>query len=99
MADIRISTATLEQTAKDVRNHANNLNNILEDCLKEMLSLESTWKSDSATEIRTNMQALQNKFFAPYKSVVDSYAKFLDDTAATYESMETGIEKNAQSFK
>lgn len=99
MAEIRITTQTLNDTAGKVRNHANTLNDILEQCLSTMVGLESTWQSDTAAEIRANMRALQNKFFTPYKNVVDSYAKFLDDTAATYEQTEASLQKSAEAFR
>ena len=99
MADsIKISTQVLVDTAKKVRDINNVLDEKLAECNKEMNNLESTWKSDAASEIRAKMNALKPRF-AEMKSVVESYAKFLDTTAQSYESTETAILTNANAFK
>ena len=61
---------------------------------KCMNSLQDTWQSDAAEDIRAAMNALKPRF-DEYKGVVESYAKFLDTTALTYESTETSIQANA----
>lgn len=99
MADtIKISTQVLNDTAKQVRD----INVIMDEKLvqinKNMNDLESTWKSDAATDIRNAMNALKPRF-EDYKAVVESYAKFLDDTAQSYETTETSIQANANQFK
>ncbi len=63
-----------------------------------MNNLESSWKSDAATDIRAAMNALKPRF-AEMKEVVNSYAKFLDDTAQSYESTESAVQTNAAAFK
>lgn len=99
MADsIKISTQVLNDTAKKVRDINNQLDSKLADINKEMNNLESSWKSDAATDIRAAMNALKPRF-AEMKEVVNSYAKFLDDTAASYESTESAIQTNAGAFK
>ena len=99
MADsIKISTQVLVETAKKVRDINASLDSKLIDCNKEMNSLESTWKSDAATDIRAAMNALKPRF-EEMKAVVESYAKFLDNTAQSYESTESAIQTNASAFK
>ena len=99
MADsIKISTQVLTDTAKKVRDINNILDEKLAECNKEMNSLESTWKSDAASEIRAKMNALKPRF-EEMKAVVESYAKFLDTTAQSYESTESAILTNANAFK
>ena len=99
MADsIKISTQVLVDTAKKIRDINTQLDSKLADCNKEMNNLESTWKSDAATDIRAAMNALKPRF-VEMKGVVDSYAQFLDDTAQNYESTETAIQTNAGAFK
>ena len=63
-----------------------------------MNDLEATWKSDAASDIRAAMNALKPRF-EEYKNVVESYAKFLVNTAQNYESTESGIQSNASAFK
>ena len=99
MADgIQISTQVLLDTADKVRTINATLDQKLADINKNMNDLEATWKSDAATDIRAAMNALKPRF-EEYKNVVESYAKFLVNTAQNYESTESGIQSNASAFK
>lgn len=99
MADgIQISTQVLLDTADKVRTINNILDSKLADINKNMNDLEATWKSDAASDIRAAMNALKPRF-EEYKNVVESYAKFLVNTAQNYESTESGIQSNASAFK
>lgn len=95
---IKISTQVLLDTAVDVRNCNRNMDQKLADINKAMNDLEATWKSDAATDIRAAMNALKPRF-EEYKNVVESYAKFLDNTARSYEATESAIQNNAGQFK
>ena len=99
MADgIQISTQVLIDTAAKVRTINSTLDDKLTNINNKMQSLSSTWNSDAAEEIRKAMLNMRPKF-DHYKEVIDSYAKFLDTTAQSYESTETAIHKNAEAFK
>ncbi len=99
MADgIQISTQVLLDTAEKVRSINKTLDSKLADINKNMNDLEATWKSDAATDIRAAMNALKPRF-EEYKTVVESYAKFLVNTAQSYESTESAIQNNANEFK
>lgn len=99
MADgIQISTQTLLDTADKVRNINTTLDSKLADINKNMNDLEATWKSDAATDIRAAMNALKPRF-EEYKNVVESYAKFLVNTAQSYETTESTVQSNASAFK
>ncbi len=99
MADtIQISTQVLLDTAEKVRTINSNLDSKLADINKNMNDLEATWKSDAATDIRAAMNALKPRF-EEYKNVVESYAKFLVNTAQSYETTEGAIQSNASAFK
>ena len=95
---IQVSTQVLVDTATEVRSINNTLDAKLADCNKSMNDLEATWKSDAASDIRANMNALKPRF-EEYKSVIESYCKFLDTTAQSYESTESTIQSNASQFK
>lgn len=95
---IQISTQVLLDTADKVRNINTNLDNRLADINKSMNDLEATWKSDAASDIRANMNALK-PHFEEYKNVVESYAKFLVSSAQSYETTESVIQSNASAFK
>ncbi|MBR3919771.1 MAG: WXG100 family type VII secretion target [Clostridia bacterium] len=99
MADtIQISTQVLLDTAEKVRTINSTLDSKLADINKSMNDLEATWKSDAASDIRAAMNAMKPRF-EEYKNVVESYAKFLVNTAQSYESTESAIQTNAQAFK
>lgn len=99
MADaIKISTQVLVDTATKVRNINDALDSKLKDINTNMNNLETTWKSDAANDIRAAMNALKPRF-EEYKSVVESYAKFLNNTAQNYETTETTVQNNASAFK
>ena len=95
---INISLAEVTSTATSIRS----INLILEDRLNQiktqMNNLASTWQSDAANTIIGNFNSLAPKF-ENYKTVVDSYAKFLDATVTAYDSAETAINSNASAFK
>ena len=99
MADsIKISTQVLTDTAQKVRNCNTVMDEKLADINKNMNDLEATWKSDAASDIRAAMNALKPKF-EQYKNVIESYAKFLVNTAQSYETTESAIQSNASAFK
>ena len=98
MADIKISTQVLVDTAAKVRKLNDTMDLKLAECNKSMQALESSWKSDAASDIRANMNALKPRF-EQYKNVIESYAKFLDNTARSYESTESAIQNNTAAFK
>ena len=99
MADnINVSTQVLMDTAEKVRNINNTIDSKLADINKSMNDLEATWKSDAANDIRAAMNAMKPRF-EEYKAVIESYAKFLVNTAQSYESTESAIQTNANAFK
>lgn len=98
MADIKISTQVLLDTAEKVRGINNTLDAKLAEINKNMNDLETSWKSDAATDIRAAMNAMKPRF-EEYKAVIESYAKFLVNTAQSYESTESAIQTNAGQFK
>lgn len=99
MADsINITTDELIATAQKVRSINETLDTKLQSINKEMNNLNSTYQSDAATEIISTMNALKPRF-EEYKQVVESYAKFLEKTAGSYEATESAILSNISQFK
>ena len=104
MADgIQISTQVLLDTAEKVRTINTTLDSKLADINKNTVDFqpnfdETTWKSDAASDIRAAMNALKPRF-EEYKNIVESYAKFLVNTAQNYETTEGAIQSNASAFK
>jgi len=99
MADsIKISTQVLIDTANKVRDLNASMDQKLSDINKSMNDLQSTWQSDAAEDIRAAMNTMKPRF-DEYKAVIESYAKFLTNTAQSYETTEGVIEGNAGQFK
>ncbi|MDX8360749.1 pore-forming ESAT-6 family protein [Cytobacillus sp. IB215316] len=95
---INISLGEVSKTAGTIRNINQSLNLRLEDIKKEMNNLASTWQSDASETIRSNFNALAPKF-ENYREIVESYAKFLDNTVQNYNTAETNINSNASAFR
>ncbi|MHC1685583.1 MAG: pore-forming ESAT-6 family protein [Clostridiaceae bacterium] len=95
---INISLAEVSKTAASIRTINHQLSARLEDMKKEMNNLSSTWKSDSSDTIKHKFNALAPKF-ENYKNVVDSYAKFLENTVDGYNAAESAIKNYASEFK
>ncbi len=95
---IKISLGEVSKTAGQIRNLNQQLATTLEDIKKEMNALSATWTSDASNTIRGNFNALAPRF-EEYRQVIDSYAKFLDNTVTNYNAAETAINNNASAFK
>lgn len=99
MADsIQITTQVLLDTAEKVRSINSTMDEKLAEINKNMNDLNSTWQSEGATEIIAAMNALKPRF-EQYKSTVESYAKFLVNTAQGYETTENTVKSNASAFR
>lgn len=95
---IKISLDEVSSTAATIRTLNNSMNLSLENIKKEMNNLSSTWQSDAGETIRARFNTMSASF-EEYKKIVDSYATFLDDTVATYETTENTINANADAFQ
>lgn len=95
---IKISTQVLVDTADKIRSINTELTTKLNDINTSMNDLEASWKSDAASSIRDAMNALKPRF-EEYNTIVESYAKFLVNTAQNYDDTETTIDNNAKLFK
>ena len=95
---INISLGEVAKTAGTIRSLNQSLSARLEEIKKDMNNLASTWQSDASDTIRNNFNALAPKF-DNYRDVVESYAKFLDNTVQAYDTAETAINNNASAFR
>ncbi len=94
---IQITLGELTSIASNIRQLNANLTTCLEECKNQMNALSADWESESSETIRTNFNN-HATHFEEYRAVIDSYAKFLDDTVTAYESAETSINSNASEF-
>ena len=97
MDEIRITLPEVSDCAAQIRNYNASLDEILSFVSKVMNELNSIWDSEGQ---RTLLSRFQNfaKTFIDESEVIESYAKFLDNTVADYDSLESTIVANASNF-
>lgn len=96
MPDISITFEEVRAKAGEIRGYNETLTDTLQQIKKAINDLESTWTSDTSDTIRAKITGMQPKFDS-YKEVIESYAKFLDNTVQQYETTENTLNTNASS--
>lgn len=96
MPDIKITFAEVRNKTQQIRTHNDTLTDTLVQIKNIINALESEWTSDTSDTIRSKINGMQSKFDT-YRAVIESYAKFLDNTAEQYETMEGTLQSNAAS--
>lgn len=94
---LKISLPDVQTTAAAIRNYNQNLDETLSYVSKLMNELHSIWLSDGEEALISRFQNFSNKFISESETI-EAYAKFLDDTVANYDSLESTIEANASNF-
>lgn len=97
MPDIKITFSEVKAKAGELRRRNEMLTNTLTDIKSAIGALEAQWTSDASDTIRAKITGMQPKFDT-YKEVIESYAKFLDNTVAQYEQVEGTLNSNASQF-
>lgn len=96
MADTRITFQEVRDTAAKMRGHNDKLTDYLTQIKSTINALEAEWTSDTSDTIRAKITGMQPKFDS-YKEVIESYCKFLDNTAQKWEETENALSSNAAS--
>ena len=96
MPDSKITFEEVRTKTKQIRGYNDTLTETLNTIKQTINSLESQWTSDTSDTIRAKITGMQPKFDT-YKEVIESYAKFLDNTVAQYEGTESTLNSNASS--
>lgn len=94
---LKISLSEVQSSAAAIRNHNQNLDETLSYVSKLMNELHSVWLSNGEETLLSRFQNFSNKFISE-SEIIESYAKFLDDTVASYDSLESTIVANASNF-
>lgn len=97
MENIKISLQEVSNLSSSLRTINGRIYDLLQNAKQEMNSLSSIWDSDGSDTIRQRFNLFGNKF-EDLKIVIDSYARFLDNTVSSYDSLENTINANASSF-
>lgn len=96
MPDIKITFSEVRTKTQQIRTHNDKLSETLQQIKSIINALESEWTSDTSDTIRAKITGMQPKFDS-YKEVIESYAKFLDNTVEQYETTESTLQSNAAS--
>ncbi|MBR3310469.1 MAG: WXG100 family type VII secretion target [Solobacterium sp.] len=98
MAMINISMNEVSDTAGKIRNLNQMMYEELNEMKREMNSLNGSWISDASEEIRNRFNQFSLRF-DNQKEVIDSYAKYLDMTVSSYETLEAAVQNNASTMQ
>ncbi len=98
MAMINISMNEVSDTAGKIRSLNQMMYEELNEMKREMNSLNGSWISDASEEIRNRFNQFSLRF-DNQKEVIDSYAKFLDMTVSSYETLEAAVQNNASTMQ
>ena len=98
MEQIKISLSEVTATAAKIRSLSLELDEVLSRTSRLMNELSSVWISPGANSIVARFNVFARKFLEE-SEVIEAYARFLDYTVTTYDSMEAVIEANAAGFE
>ena len=90
MDQLQITLAQVTQTAASIRSQNQQLNSCLQEIGTSMNQLAAYWQSPASEKIRSRFHGML-PVFDNYRSIVESYAKFLDQTVSTYQSKASRI--------
>lgn len=96
MPDTKITFEEARAKTQQLRGHNEKLAAQLQQIKATINALEADWTSDTSDTIRSKITGMQPKFDS-YKEVIESYAKFLDNMVAQYETTESTLQSNAAS--
>lgn len=98
MDNLNITLEEVTRTAAQLRAENTQLNGCLQDIHQCMNQLTNDWQSPAAQTIRAKFQSML-PIFDQYHEIVENYAKFLDQTVVTYQTMESKLNAHAESFQ
>lgn len=98
MANIQISLQEVQDTANQLRSLNMLMDEELNAMKSEMNRLDSSWISDGSLEIRNKFNLFSSRF-EKQKETINQYAKFLDLTVSSYDTLETTITSNASGMQ
>ena len=94
---IKITLPEVSNIASEIRNCNANLDASLATVTKLMNELNSIWLSQGQETLLARFQKFSSRF-TDESEIIESYARFLDDTVSSYDSLESTIVANAANF-
>ncbi|MDO4197717.1 MAG: pore-forming ESAT-6 family protein [Erysipelotrichaceae bacterium] len=94
---IRITLHEVSNIASEIRNCNGNMDATLSTVTRLMNELNSVWQSEGQETLLARFQRFSS-VFNDESEIIESYARFLDDTVSSYDSLESTIVANAANF-
>ena len=98
MDNLKISLPEVSAAASQIRHYNSNLDETLSYVNKMMNELNSIWLSEGEETLLSRFQKFAQKFIDE-SEIIENYARFLDDTVSSYDSLESTIVANASHFE
>ncbi|MBQ6223483.1 MAG: pore-forming ESAT-6 family protein [Solobacterium sp.] len=98
MNNLKISLAEVSECASRIRILNQNMYELLMNMKKEMDNTNISWISEAGETIRSRFNQFAARFDRQ-KEIIDTYAKFLDMTVSSYDTLETTINSNASGMQ
>ena len=92
--DMQANSVELASAANNLRKNVSDMQQILDDSTSTINGTAASWESAAAENLRARYTSLAAKF-SDFYDAITKYAKFLDNTAAAYESADKKIEERA----
>lgn len=98
MEQLKISMPEVSATASQIRKYNTNLDDTLSYVNKIMNELNSIWLSEGEETLLARFQNFAQRFLNESETI-ENYARFLDETVSSYDSLESTIVANASNFE
>lgn len=98
MDDIKITLPEVSNSAATLRSINSNLDDVLNQTSRLMTGLNDFWKGTAGETIVQRFNKFANRFIDESETI-EEYAKFLDYTVSSYDSLESTITTNASNFE
>ncbi|MEF9967931.1 MAG: pore-forming ESAT-6 family protein [Longicatena sp.] len=98
MDGLTITLSEVTNSASAIRQQNQQCSACLQEINQFMNQLSLDWQSPAGETLRTRFHTML-PVFEQYKTIVENYAKFLDQTVTSYQSLETQLNNHADSFK
>ncbi len=94
MDNLLISLDEVKQLSSELRKLNEEISLVLSKSEKDMQSLSGVWESEGSKTIRERFVYFAKRF-KEQALTIEAYARFLDYTVSSYESLESTITQNA----
>ncbi len=98
MDNIRITLPEVSAATNNIRSINASMDDILNDISKMMNDLTGVWKGTAGEAIVERFKRFSTRFIDESQTI-EEYAKYLDYTVSSYDSLESTLSSNASNFE